>query len=187
MRITSHSIALDLDKLERVFRGCIIVTTVLVLMSIAAELSNPEFAETHRVLITGLDFAFVGSISAELGIRLIRSENKRAFMRKHWIDFAFLFAFIGMTRLLKNLRVIENTASVLSEKAGLTALSESGVFESPIIMGKLGKLSFHTMHANNFAYLSRGSKLMKAHKFLFNDNSRTKKEELMRLKKKVLS
>ncbi len=159
-----------------------ILVTLLVVISIAVEILFPDIAEHHRLWIEFVDMAFVGVIVADLSLRYKKIGNRRQFLKKYWIDVVFLIVFVGVLRLLKNARVMRSASSILGDEAELMRIGNFSVVETPAVVGKIGKMSIHTVHVSRFAPLSKVSKLFKVRKILSG-----KESELLVLKEKILS
>ena len=173
---------LDLKALEGALKKCTVLITILVIISVIVEVAHPEIAEGYRWLIELIDAAFVGVIAFELLIRYFRINNRKLFLKKHWLDLVFIAMFFGALRFIKNLRLIGNSSLIPGEKVKIISMNELGLMDSPFVVGKIGKLGFHTMHMKKIKPISRVPRLLKARKFV-----EGKEEELMALREKILS
>jgi uncharacterized membrane protein YhaH (DUF805 family) len=172
----------SVTRLEKNLKVITIAITILVVISIAAEILFPEVAEANKLLIELVDFAFVGIILVDLALRYKRIGDRRLFLKKYWIDVVFLIVFVGVLRLLKNARLLKGAGSVIGEEAEIIRVSGISTTETPVLVGKIGKMSIHTVHIGRLTPLSKISKLFKIQKILSG-----KENEILVLREKILS
>ncbi|HAS64003.1 MAG TPA: capsular biosynthesis protein [Vibrio sp.] len=97
-----------------------LILSVMALFVISALLFFPIREETRQILI-GLDFVICTIFILQLSIDLIRSANKRLFMKKHWIDFIASVPMIEPLRfarifhILRVILVIRSSRSLVKQ------------------------------------------------------------------------
>jgi hypothetical protein len=74
-------------------------------------------------------------------------------LKKYWLDVVFLIVFVGVLRLLRNLRLVRSATAILGEEAGMMQISSLSIMDSPTLVGKIGKIGVYSTCGQNSTIL----------------------------------